>query len=110
MPDYFIISLKHSHKRDRYITIWRPDDAGYAYRLRNAGRYDHANVMAHLGYYNTGASDIAVLCDVVESMAVMTTPATWRKLMAAVIEPPARKMKPAPIYFGRNSENYRRAA
>lgn len=67
-----------------------------------------------------------LLCDVVESMAVMTTPAdmldgsdglavpntpaTWRKLMAAVIEPPARKMKPAPIYFGRNSENYRRAA
>lgn len=123
---FYIISLKHSHKRCRYITIWCADDRGYCYRLARAGKYDRDNVMAHLGYYNSGCSNIAVPCSVVEALTVMTTPAdmldgpdgpavlntpaNWRKLMAAVIQPPQYKMKPAAIYFGRNSEGYRAAA
>jgi hypothetical protein len=122
---FYIVSLKHSHKRHRYITFWRPDDKGYCWALEWAGRYERDNVMAHLGYYNDGCGNIAVPCDVVDVLTVaptpgdidgdagpvvLNTPANWRKLMAAVIQPPAYKMKPAAIYFGRNSENYRRAA
>jgi hypothetical protein len=123
---FYIISLKHSHKRERYITFWRPDDKGYCWKLSLAGKYGRANVMAHLGYYNSGCSNIAVPCSVVDALTVMTapadmidgpdapavlnTPAKWRKLMAAVIQPPLYQMKPAAIYWGRNSEEYRAAA
>lgn len=103
--EFYVISVKHSYKRDRYITFWRPDDKGYCYRLPKAGKYARARVMDHLGYYNTGESgNIAVPVDVVDRMTVMTTPAdrldgedgpavlntiaNWRKLINAVIQPP----------------------
>lgn len=126
MNDFYIISLNHTPKRDRYITFWRPDDRGYCWKLSRAGKYDRANVIAHLGYYNSGCSNIAVPCAIVDAMtvtttaadmidgpdgpAVLNTPANLRKLMAAVIQPPEYKMRPAAIYFGRNSENYRASA
>lgn len=126
MSDFYVISLKHTPKRDRYVTFWRPDDKGYCWKLSRAGKYGRDHVMAHLAYYNSGCSNIAVPCDVVDKMTVMTTaadmidgpdgpavlntPANVRKLMASVIHPPAYKMRPAAIYFGRNSENYRASA
>jgi hypothetical protein len=122
---FYVISVKHSHKRDRYITFWRPDDRGYTFRLSTAGKYDRDRVMAHLGYYNSGCSNIAVPVEVVDSMTVMTTPkdqfdgpdgpavlntpATWRKLIAAVIQEPAYPVKPEATHFGRN-DPYRSAA
>lgn len=115
---YYVVSVKHSHKRNRYITFWCPDDRGYTFRLSTAGKYDRDNVMAHLGYYNSGCSNIAVPVDVVDGMTVMTapadrldgadgpavlnTPANWRKLISAVIQEPAYPVKPEAIYFGRN--------
>lgn len=119
MSDFYVISLKHSHKRERYITFWRPSDRGYCWKLARAGKYERDNVMAHLGYYNSGCSNIAVPCAVVDAMTVTTTPAdtiddpdgpavqntpeNWHKLMAAVIQPPQYQMKPKAIYFGRNA-------
>jgi hypothetical protein len=121
---YYVISVKHSHKRDRYITFWKSDDCGYCFRLSGAGKYDRDRVMAHLGYYNTG-DNIAVPVEVVNSMTVMTTPkdrfdgpdgpavlntpAKWRALIDAVIQEPAYPVKPEAIYFGRN-DPYRSAA
>lgn len=115
---YYVISVKHSHKRDRYITFWRPDDRGYCYRLSSAGKYGRERVMAHLGYYNSGCSNIAVPVDVVDAMTVMTTPedkfdgadgpavlntpAKWRKLIEAVIRYPDYPIKPEIMHFGRN--------
>lgn len=120
----YVISVKHSHKRHRYITFWKSDDCGYCFRLSNAGKYARDRVMAHLGYYNTG-DNISVPVEVVDSMTVMTTPkdwldgpdgpavlntpANWRKLIAAVIEKPAYPVKPEVTHFGRN-DPYRSAA
>lgn len=38
---YYIISLKHTWKRDKWITLWRPDDAGYTYYKESAGQYEN---------------------------------------------------------------------
>lgn len=40
-PDenYYVVSLKHTHKKDKYITLWRPDNAGYCWSLKSAGIY-----------------------------------------------------------------------
>ena len=37
---YYIISLKHTHKEDKHITLWRPDNSGYCYAQDQAGRYE----------------------------------------------------------------------
>lgn len=115
---YYIISVKHTQKRDKFITFWAPDNKGYRFRLQGAGQYTHETVMEHPGYYNSGHADIAVPVEVVDAMTTMTTPAdmldgpdgpavlnkpkNWRKLMAAVIAPTKNPIKPNAIYFGKN--------
>lgn len=37
--EYYIISLKHTAKTDRYLTLWRPDNAGYCLSKEMAGIY-----------------------------------------------------------------------
>jgi len=36
---YYIISLKHTQKGDKYITLWRTDNSGYCYAQDQAGQY-----------------------------------------------------------------------
>jgi len=45
---YYIISLKHTHKEDKHITLWRPDNSGYCYAQDQAGQY--AKIIE--GYHN----------------------------------------------------------
>lgn len=119
MENFYVISVHHTLKCNRFILFWRPDDRGYTYRLSTAGKYDRERVIGHLGYYNSGCSNIAVPVEVAESLAVQTTPAdmldgpdgpavlntkeNWRALLAAVIERPQYKAKPPALYFGRNA-------
>lgn len=35
----YIISLTHTNKRDKYITLWRPNNAGYCFSKEMAGIY-----------------------------------------------------------------------
>ena len=37
---YHVISLTHTNKRDKYITLWRPKNAGYCYSKEMAGSYE----------------------------------------------------------------------
>ena len=37
---YYIISLKHTRRSDKYITLWRPLNCGYCYAKENAGKYN----------------------------------------------------------------------
>lgn len=37
---YYIISLQHTHRTDKYITLWRPDNKGYCYSKESAGIYE----------------------------------------------------------------------
>lgn len=36
---YYIISLTHTMRHEKYITLWRPRNAGYCYSKNNAGLY-----------------------------------------------------------------------
>ncbi len=107
--DCYVVSIKHTKRRDAYITVWRPDDRGYAWSLGNAGRYPIDRIMSHLGYYNSGCSAVAVPCSVLDSLAVtpkpgmidgdvgpvvLNTRAEWRKILASVVSPPAYESKP----------------
>mgnify|MGYP001602757590 CR=1 FL=1 len=115
--DYYVISVHHTRKRDRYITFWRPDNKGYAWPLSWSGKYSRDMVMSHLDYYNNG-ENIAGSCDVVDALTttprkggidgdagpvVLNTPDNWRALMAEVIQIPPYPIKPKAIYFGRNA-------
>jgi hypothetical protein len=109
VKEFYVISLKHTRREHRYVTLWRPDDKGYTFRASSAGRYPSVRVRAHLGYYNSGCS-IAVPCEVVDALTVMTTPADcldgvdgpallnteakWKVLLANMIETPAYPPKP----------------
>ncbi len=46
---WYIISLKHSRKVDKYITLWRPHNAGYCYSKGQAGCYP----VYDKGYHDT---------------------------------------------------------
>jgi len=37
---YFIISFKHTGRKNKYITLWRPNNAGYCYPIELAGQYN----------------------------------------------------------------------
>lgn len=45
---YYVISLKHTHRHDKYITLWRPDNRGYCYAKEDAGIYQEIKD----GYHN----------------------------------------------------------
>ena len=53
---YYIISLKHTHKEDKYITLWRPTNSGYCYSQDQAGRYSEIKE----GYHNGEGDSIAI--------------------------------------------------
>lgn len=36
---YLILSLKHTRKGDEFITLWRPNNAGYCFSKQSAGIY-----------------------------------------------------------------------
>lgn len=40
MEQYYVVSLSHTNKKDNYVTIWRPDNAGYCWSREQAGVYD----------------------------------------------------------------------
>ncbi|MCY1460353.1 hypothetical protein D9M71_779060 [compost metagenome] len=111
MSQFIVISLKHTYRRHKAITLWRPDDKGYCWKLESAGHYDEARVLEHLGYYNSGCSNIAVPLSLVERLSceveydtkefgicLPNNAATWKQLLAATIRPPQHH--PEPEYRG----------
>lgn len=102
MTTYYVVSVKHTKRCDLYVTVWRPNDCGYAYPLSWAGKYEEDLVLAKLGYYNSGCSAVAVPCEVLDRLGVSPSPgmvdgnvgpvvlnnaATWRAIKANVIMP-----------------------
>lgn len=118
--EYFVISVKHNQRSDHYIILWGTNDCGYRGRIEAAGRYPESRIRSRLSYYNSG-EDIAVPCDVVESLAVSAEPRffdtdegrwvlnnrqNWQAILKNVIELP--QYKPEPEYKGarRNREEH----
>lgn len=44
---YIIFSLEHTNRKDKFFTLWRPDNAGYTYMLDSAGRYTDIEIGYH---------------------------------------------------------------
>lgn len=108
---YIVLSLKHTFKRHKAITLWRPDDCGYCWKLESAGLYPEGRVLEHLGYYNSGCSNVAVPLELVRSLArdveydtrefgvcLPNNAATWKELLANLIRTP--QYQPEPEYRG----------
>ena len=70
MSDCYIVSLKHTRREHAYITVWRPEDKGYAWPLSWAGKYSKADVMAQRDYYHRGDDTLAVPCKLLDALAV----------------------------------------
>ncbi|MDQ7981913.1 hypothetical protein QYH69_32335 [Paraburkholderia sp. SARCC-3016] len=110
----YVISLHHTQRKNRYITVWGPCDAGYYARLTHAGKYSVSHVLKSPGYYNSGGTgNIAVDAETVERLATLTRPGeydgapgpalrntatVWKALLANVVSPPATE--PQPEYRG----------
>lgn len=60
---YYIISAKHTNAKDEFITLWRPDNAGYCYAKEHAGVYNGYEK----GYHDT---DIVVEADKLEPLFI----------------------------------------
>lgn len=71
--EFYVVSVKHTHRTDKYITLWRPDDKGYCFRTEAAGKYTESQIAAHLGYYHTGY-DIAVPREVLDAIVMQSEP------------------------------------
>jgi hypothetical protein len=48
---FAIVDLRLKWRSDPYITLWRPENAGYAYPLPWAGRYSAETLAEAPGYY-----------------------------------------------------------
>lgn len=48
MP-YYVISLAHTLKTDSFLTLWRPNNAGYCWSKENAGVYEEIEKGYHDG-------------------------------------------------------------
>lgn len=107
---FFICSIVKTRREDRYITFWRPDDAGYAWPLSWAGEYSLERVNGNMAYYHNGERSVAVDRAAVEALAVdpapgdvdgnagpvvLNTPENWAKIMLAVHSIPPSFPKPA---------------
>lgn len=112
MQACFIASVAHTQKGHKYITFWRPDNAGYAWPLSWSGRYCSQQVLEEMTYYNDGIHTIAVPVEVVEKLAippekgmvdndagpvVLNTRENWNALVQAVIRPPLNEVKLYPL-------------
>ncbi|UAN64257.1 hypothetical protein [Serratia sp. JSRIV006] len=107
--EYFVISVGHTQRSSPYITLWAANNSGYRGRLETAGRYTESQIRKNLGYYNCGCDNVAVPCDAAEPLSRPVQPgffdddngrwlrnneATWKALLANVIEKPKHPARP----------------
>jgi hypothetical protein len=64
---YYVVSVKHTKRTDKYITLWNPDDKGYCFSIDKAGKYTFDQIEKSLNYYHTGY-DIAVKCEILDAI------------------------------------------
>jgi hypothetical protein len=67
--EYYVVSLKHTGKKDKFITLWRPDNKGYCWPISLAGTYNGFEFGYHLSDGNkpVAVKDIPPLFFVVDS-------------------------------------------
>jgi len=99
---FYIVSVRYTRKDSQYLSVWRPNNEGYAYPLPWAGRYSDAVVRREWDYYHNGFDSIAVPCEILDALGVLpsagavdgdvgpvipNTKATWSKIMSTLAWP-----------------------
>lgn len=103
---YYVISNKHTGKKDRTITLWGVAGSGYSDDFTYAGQYGKEDILNYINHYNSG-SNIAVDAETVERLAVWmknendymsaslpNTKQVWIKLLANTIAQPTYEQMP----------------
>lgn len=62
---FYIISLKHTHPDETYVTLWRPDNSGYCCSMKNAGIYD-----APIKGYHDSYDSVPVSVEMANSLCI----------------------------------------
>lgn len=72
MSEFYIASPKHTLKprQHGYITFFRPANAGYAWPLSWAGKYEEAEVRDPKQYLSDGEDTLAIPYGIVDAIAV----------------------------------------
>ena len=83
----FIVSLTHTQKHEKYITLWRPNNSGYCYSKEMAGYYEKPKYGYHDNDFNMPISDEEanelfqeLPFDGVLKMMIPNTKESWEKL------------------------------
>ncbi|AQS50513.1 hypothetical protein PAEH1_01270 [Paenalcaligenes hominis] len=107
---YYVVSVRHTHKEHLYITVWGPNNCGYRWALSGAGCYSEDLILNSLDYYNNGPN-IAVPCSILDDIAippikghhdndagpcVENNKKNWQRILKAAIAP--TKYPPQPKY------------
>lgn len=60
---FYIVSLKHTNRHEKFISLWRPNNCGYCYSKENAGLY----IELEENYHNS-ESNIAISVAIAEQL------------------------------------------
>jgi hypothetical protein len=69
MP-YLIASIKHTRKKDKLITFWQSNSAGYCFTYEQAGKYSGIEVYDKLHYFSNHVATVAILLDEIEGLFI----------------------------------------
>jgi len=79
MSEYYIIDMRRDRGRS-YITLWRPDNAGYCWALCWSGRYSEREIRDSGDYYFQAEGRrlvrFPVRCDLVDRISSPPFPGT----------------------------------
>jgi hypothetical protein len=96
---YYIISLTHTQKQDEFITLWRPNNAGYCYSKQSAGLYENPEKGYHDSIDNMSLSEdnayklwITVNYDGPEKQMIPNCSAVWKQLNVKMIKGNLKKV------------------
>jgi len=84
---YYIISLCHTLRHEKHITLWRPKNAGYCYSKEMAGIYENPEKGYHDSETNMPITIVEAeklfvqdIYDGVEKNTIPNNRETWKKL------------------------------
>ena len=83
----YIVSLTHTRKHEKYVTLWRPDNKGYCYSKQMAGSYENPQAGYHDSQDNMPISEEkanelfeSCMYDGEYRMMIPNNKKTWTKL------------------------------
>ena len=108
LNEFIIVSLKHTSRRDKYITLWNPKNSGYCCCPAVAGIYYEDNIRKQMNYYHSGDYAAAVPRHIIEGLTEKSEPGyldqpglvvrnnakNWKAIAAAIPFPTVSPMQP----------------